>query len=64
MRTIAVTFYKEIFHGMSEKTSYEKVEFKFEMCSNKSDYENMADAYDIAVGLGHNPTKNIMIKEI
>ena len=63
MNTLLVTFYKEVFHGMDEKT-LEKVEFEHKKYANKSDYENMTDAYDIAVSMGHNPMKNISIKEI
>lgn len=42
----------------------EKVEFRHKKDMNKSDYENMTDAYDIAVSRGHNPSNNISIKEV
>lgn len=61
--TLLVTFYKEISHGMGDMT-LEKVEFEHKKDMNKSDYENMTDAYDIAVSRGHNPSKNISIKEV
>lgn len=48
---------------MDDKT-LEKVEFEYKKDANKSDYENMTDAYDIAVSKGHNQMKNISIKEI
>lgn len=54
MSTLLVTFYKEVFHGMDDKT-LEKVEFEHKKNVNKSDYENTTDAYDIAVSRGHNP---------
>lgn len=56
MGTLLVTFYKEMFHGMDDKT-LEKVEFEHKKDVNKSDY-------DIAVSRGHNPSKNISIKEV
>lgn len=64
MKTIVVVFFKEVRRGMSEEAAIEKVEFNYEMDDSKSHYENMAAAYDIAVSKGHNPNKNIMIKEI
>lgn len=64
MKTLVVVFFKEVHHGMSEEAAIEKVEFNYEMDNRKSYYENMAAAYDIAVSKGHNPYKNIMIKEI
>ena len=63
MGTLLVTFYKEVFHGMDEKT-LEKVEFEHKKDVNKSEYENKVDAFDIAVSMGHNPFKNISIKEV
>ena len=63
MSTLLVTFYKEVFHGMDDKT-LEKVEFEHKKNVNKSDYENMTDVYDIAVSRGHNPGQNISIKEV
>ena len=63
MSTLLVTFYKDVFHGMDDKT-LEKVEFEYKKDANKSDYENMTDAYDIAVSKWHNQMKNISIKEI
>lgn len=63
MGILLVTFYKEVFNGMDDKT-LEKVEFNHKKDVNKSDYENMTDAYDIAVRRGHNPSKNISIKEV
>ena len=63
MSTLLVTFYKEVFHGMDDKT-LEKVEFEYKKNANKSDYENMTDAYEIAVSRGHNPNRNISIREI
>lgn len=60
--TLLVTFYKEISHSMGDMT-LEKVEFEHKKDVNKSDYENIADAYDIAVSRGHNPCKDILIKE-
>ena len=63
MGTLLVTFYKEVFHGMDDKT-LEKVEFEHKKDASMSDYENMTDAYDIAVSRGHNPNKNISIKEV
>lgn len=64
MRTLLITFYKEVRHGMSDNTTLELVEFKHKMDETKSDYENMTEAYDIAISKGHNPNKNIMMKEI
>ena len=63
MGSLLVTFYKEAFHGMGDKT-LEKVVFEHKKDANKCDYENMTDAYDIAVSRGHNPGKNISIKEV
>ena len=63
MSILLVTFYKEVFHGMGEKT-LEKVEFEHKKDVNKSDYENMTDAYEIAVSRGHNLNRNISIKEV
>lgn len=63
MSTLLVTFDKEVFHGMDDKT-LEKVEFEYKKDVNKSDYDNMKDAYDIAVSRGHNHSKNISIKEV
>ena len=48
---------------MGDKT-LEKVEFEHMKDVNKSDYENMTDAYEIAVSRGHNPNNNISIKEV
>ena len=48
---------------MGEKT-LEKVEFEHKKDVNKSDYENMTDAYEIAVSRGHNLNRNISIKEV
>ena len=64
MGTIVVVFFKEVRHGMSEEAAAEKVEFNYGMDNRKSYYENMVAAYDVAVSKGHNPNKNIMIKEI
>ena len=63
MGTLLVTFFKEGFHGMDDNT-LEMVEFEHKNDVSKSDYENMTDAYDIAVSRGHNPNKNISIKEV
>ncbi len=64
MKTLLVRFYKEVRRGMSDNTTLELVEFKHKMDETKSDYENMTDAYDYAISKGHNPNKNIMMKEV
>lgn len=53
---------KSQWYGVEEHTCYEIKTFVHECDAKKSYWENMCDAHDKAIALGHEPDRNIKIR--
>ena len=62
---IEITFQKPTYVGfLVSELRYELETFTHQCDPSKSEYENLNDAYDIAISKGHQPNKNIRWKFI